>query len=683
MGGLKRLRSSCKRGVSKEPKQQIEEQQQHSNIVHHDLLYRPPSTITCIAVNGDRIAAVRANGRIEIGRRVQQYIIVDYSIAVPGKQVDQEDYIITCACWQGSRLFTGDLDGTLIEWDLAKRIPRSSTSSYGGAIFSMAISGSCLALGCADGSLRLFDLNTSDVVYKRALLTGHISTPSSFIAAVLFISEDLIASADSDKRIHIFNMKSGQSVSQIITPSSISAMCLSSDKSLIISGSSEGQLQFWCLSTFTLVQTLTSHSANITSIIYNGDEIIACGLDRKIVRVCFIDGAYVISRSVRRHQSDVLCAASSGDVFITAGHDAQICVNYANTYCMASPFPDANDCSVSTDMSVMAFIVDSSSIHIWKYGKLVQRYCCRSPIVSMRISPDAKVLMTSTSSASYCIDLIHGPERSLNMSIRQSPPIEPAAVFCFSSCSTILYFVGLNGDDIYRYRMADMTELDRFSCPSAAQITRMIVSSNNDRLAVADVNGIITVFKMGEVMSIEVVLPAMPFPVSTMAFSHSSTSQMLAVITANNSIHIFSMLETRLISKRFSTAIRSSHQNVQSRRILERGPLVFQAEFSKLSPDTLLLVSPSYIAKLNLSRNPDVIPSTQSLTQHRADSDAISGSPRVIHHSQALQLIDFSTNPISSASSMGADINVLETSWGLILPHIKAPIETHRYANTI
>jgi U3 small nucleolar RNA-associated protein 4 len=60
----------------------------------------------------------------------------------------------------GERLLSAGLNARVIEWDLLKLLPKNASDSYGGAVWCGALSpnGERLALGCEDGSIRVFDV---------------------------------------------------------------------------------------------------------------------------------------------------------------------------------------------------------------------------------------------------------------------------------------------------------------------------------------------------------------------------------------------------------------------------------------------------------------------------------------------------------------------------------------------
>jgi U3 small nucleolar RNA-associated protein 4 len=73
--------------------------------------------------------------------------------------------------WVGARLFSAGLDGSINEYDLESSLIKKTTSSYGGAVWSMSVnpSNEVLAVGCEDGSIRLFKLTNDGLEYLSQL----------------------------------------------------------------------------------------------------------------------------------------------------------------------------------------------------------------------------------------------------------------------------------------------------------------------------------------------------------------------------------------------------------------------------------------------------------------------------------------------------------------------------------
>ena len=120
------------------------------------------------------------------------------------------------------RLFSAGLNGRLIEWDLQLLAPKFASDTYGGAVWSGAIHASkvegatalTIALGCEDGTVRLFDVSDASQgpLYSKAL-----SRHSSRVLSVCWSPDgNLIASGGSDGMIKLWDLlNDGRNIQRI------------------------------------------------------------------------------------------------------------------------------------------------------------------------------------------------------------------------------------------------------------------------------------------------------------------------------------------------------------------------------------------------------------------------------------------------------------------------------------
>lgn len=126
-----------------------------------------PAAINSLAwlASTQRLVVVRSDGDIEIWRSKPDFHLERRLAA-------SKDLVAECAAvTPDGRLFTAGAQANIVEWDLVELKPKFITDSYGGAVWSLAIShsGNVLAAGCEDGSVRLFDIDDRGLAYRRAL----------------------------------------------------------------------------------------------------------------------------------------------------------------------------------------------------------------------------------------------------------------------------------------------------------------------------------------------------------------------------------------------------------------------------------------------------------------------------------------------------------------------------------
>ena len=111
------------------------------------------------------------------------------------------------------RLFSAGLNGRLIEWDLVGLAPKFASDTYGGAVWSGSIQETLvdgsrtltIALGCEDGTIRLFDVSDASAppLYSKAL-----SRHSSRILSVAWSPDaNFLATGGSDGMIKLWDLR--------------------------------------------------------------------------------------------------------------------------------------------------------------------------------------------------------------------------------------------------------------------------------------------------------------------------------------------------------------------------------------------------------------------------------------------------------------------------------------------
>lgn len=110
----------------------------------------------------------------------------------------------------GARLFGCGLDGTVFEVDLLRLCYKNVRDAYGGAAWCMrsAASLSLLAVGCEDGSIRLFSTEGGGVEYKRSFP----STGSRVLCLAWGPANDVIFAGCVDSMIHCLDATTGQTL---------------------------------------------------------------------------------------------------------------------------------------------------------------------------------------------------------------------------------------------------------------------------------------------------------------------------------------------------------------------------------------------------------------------------------------------------------------------------------------
>ncbi|XP_057240193.1 U3 small nucleolar RNA-associated protein 4 homolog [Malurus melanocephalus] len=126
-----------------------------------------PAGVRCLACHprGARLALARTDGTVEVYNFAANYF---QEKVIPG----HEERSVESLCWAaGERLFGAGLGGDITEFDLSRLSAARGTDGGGGPIWSMAANGSGeqLAIGCEDGSVKIFQVVPGGIQFERNL----------------------------------------------------------------------------------------------------------------------------------------------------------------------------------------------------------------------------------------------------------------------------------------------------------------------------------------------------------------------------------------------------------------------------------------------------------------------------------------------------------------------------------
>lgn len=176
-----------------------------------------PSPVHALATRPDgKIVAVgREDGDIELAVPSEGYRV---EARVPG----QKDKGLRSLAWverheeqgrslpqsEAVRLFGCGLDGTVFEVDLSRLCYKNVRDAYGGSAWSMkaAPSLSLLAVGCEDGSVRLFSTEEGGLEFRKSFP----STGSRVLSLAWAAGKDAIFAGCADSLIHCLDASTGQ-----------------------------------------------------------------------------------------------------------------------------------------------------------------------------------------------------------------------------------------------------------------------------------------------------------------------------------------------------------------------------------------------------------------------------------------------------------------------------------------
>lgn len=295
-----------------------------------------PSAIRTMAFNSqtERLAVARADGAVEIFNFNDNFF---QEKVIPG----QDGRAIEALCWVGHRLFSAGLNGEITEYDLENLRPQYTVDAYGGPIWTISSNsqGTQLAVGCEDGTVKIFAILEERIQFQRNL-NRH---KGRIISLCWHPSSAQIAAGMTDM-ITIYDAETGQATRRLLVDR---AMGASKNKEVvvwsvgylsdhtIISGDSAGKVQIWNGLTGTLVRTylVTKWDVLVLSVSKDESSVIAGTSEGTVIQFQFIsstldqhDKEWVRTRTFRNHSHDVRALAHTDTAVVSGGMDTQLVV---------------------------------------------------------------------------------------------------------------------------------------------------------------------------------------------------------------------------------------------------------------------------------------------------------------------------------------------------------------------
>uniref|UniRef100_A0A673M0C2 U3 small nucleolar RNA-associated protein 4 homolog n=1 Tax=Sinocyclocheilus rhinocerous TaxID=307959 RepID=A0A673M0C2_9TELE len=322
-----------------------------------------PSGIRALAFNRDteRMAVARMDGSVEIfhcsDRFFQEKII-------PGR----EQCGIEGLSWVGERLFSAGLNGGITEYDLTNQKVKYTIDAYGGPIWTITGNqqGTHLAVGCEDGTVKLFEVNEDKIQFER-----NLDRQKSRIVSLSWHPSGSKIAAGMMDMIQIFNVETGHSIHRMLADRGVgtsrskecvvwSVVYLSDGT--IVSGDSVGMVKLWDDQTGTLIK-----SHNVTKC-----DVLALSVSqvRKMLRVCeqiwdvYLQGEDHIRCSAVSPCGEWIVYSTASSLRLYRLHCDNNNVSITKISKLPKVLSSANQLCFSSDSSHLFSASTQSSVHI-------------------------------------------------------------------------------------------------------------------------------------------------------------------------------------------------------------------------------------------------------------------------------------------------------------------------------
>ncbi|KAK7891991.1 hypothetical protein WMY93_023954 [Mugilogobius chulae] len=295
-----------------------------------------PSGIKALAFNRDteRLAVARELGSLELFNFSDNYC---QEKVIPGR----DNRSVEALCWVGSRLFSVGLDGLITEYDWDNLRPKYTVDAYGGPVWSIScnLQGNLLAVGCEDGTVKIFEVLDDRIQFQR-----NLDRQKGRIISVSWHPTGTKIAAGMMDMIRIFDAETGHATHRLLVERSVGAaknrevvvwsLAFLSDHS-IVSGDSAGKVQIWDGLTGTLIRShlITKWDVLALSVAHDESSLIAGTSEGTVVQFQFLsssrqqqDKEWVRTRTLKKHTHDVRSLVLTDTAVVSGGMDTQLVV---------------------------------------------------------------------------------------------------------------------------------------------------------------------------------------------------------------------------------------------------------------------------------------------------------------------------------------------------------------------
>ncbi|NWH70841.1 UTP4 protein, partial [Piaya cayana] len=295
-----------------------------------------PAGVRCLACSprADRLALGRTDGTVEVYNFAANYF---QEKVIPGHEARS----VEALCWAaGERLFGAGLSGEIFEYDLAGLRVSCCVDGGGGPIWSMAANGSGtqLAIGCEDGSVKLFQVVPGGIQFER-----NLDRRKGRILCLSWHPSGTHIAAGSIDIFRVIDVCSGQTVKRIMVNYHVQKVkreCIVWSIAFLSSGTvvtsdSFGRVQFWDWERGTLQESHTvSTSAVLSLAVSEKEDSIVVGTSTGAtyqfqllpVKMGSLEKRWVRTKPFQHHTHDVRAVAHSPTALISGGLDAQLVI---------------------------------------------------------------------------------------------------------------------------------------------------------------------------------------------------------------------------------------------------------------------------------------------------------------------------------------------------------------------
>ncbi|XP_020231713.1 angio-associated migratory cell protein [Cajanus cajan] len=276
-----------------------------------------------------------------------------------------EDSVSSLAfSYDGQRLASGSLDGTIKVWDVSRNFEGINLEGPGGSIewLRWHPRGHLLLAGSDDFSIWMWNTDTA------AFLNTFIGHGNSVTCGDFTPDGKLICTGSDDATLRVWNPRSGESIHVVqghpYHTEGLTCLTINSTSTLALSGSKDGSVHIVNITTGNVVDNnaLASHSDSIECVGFapSGSWAAVGGMDKNLI---IWDIEHLLPRGTCEHEDGVTCLAWLGASYVATGCvDGKVRVWDSRSGECVKTFKGHSDCIQSLSVSANRDYLVSASI---------------------------------------------------------------------------------------------------------------------------------------------------------------------------------------------------------------------------------------------------------------------------------------------------------------------------------
>ncbi|TDG48122.1 hypothetical protein AWZ03_005539 [Drosophila navojoa] len=345
--------------------------------VHNARFYTiNPRAIVCLAYSKllKCLALSRDDGSIELWDMNYAPYLEKFIKLTPESQVEN-------MAWASKRLFSVDLTGQLIEWDLNTLQPRNVQSPTGNALWCLDVNSAEteLAIGSEEGHINLMSIEHDEINYKLLF-----RKQEGRVLCCKFDRPGKRLVTGSVGAVRIWNVANGHPLHTItLSAKNVIVYTLQVLKDdTIIAGDSAGYVTVWNAENATQLESNQVLDKHVFALALNEEEdrLVCSGMSPPLIRVLSktqikreesVSQRWVkfLQRQVHRHYVKALLVV--GDRIISGGQDGLLCISsstksraYTAKY---APYLAGKCVSLAPSANLM-LLRYPQCLHLWRLG---------------------------------------------------------------------------------------------------------------------------------------------------------------------------------------------------------------------------------------------------------------------------------------------------------------------------